>query len=154
MELNSSVILGNVLAGAVAGVIAGTILAFSSYLVRALRDRTERKDQIQTLAALISDYENQVLSITEGIRVQFRDKLVHYNRDEYRKAKFDYLQREVYSLLEGRASQLSYDERHGVRRAFSVSELHPKAIFTDEQYRATFAQLQALEWLNLEYVDR
>ena len=66
MKLDFSALVGNIVAGAVAGVIAGTILALSTCLLQEAQDRTERQDQIQTLAALISDYEDQILSISEG----------------------------------------------------------------------------------------
>ena len=80
--------------------------------------------------------------------------MVGVSRDELRKAKYDYLKRRVDSLLDGRASHLSYDERQGVRRAFNLSNLYPQAILSDGNYGEMFAQLEALEWLDLEYLDR
>ena len=153
MKLDSSALVGNIVAGAVAGVIAGTILAVSSCLLQEAQDRAERQDQIQTLAALISDYENQILSISEGRHFQLGDKVVEVSRDELRRAKYDYLKGRVDSLLDGRASHLSYDERQGVRRAFGLSDLYPQAILGDGNYREMFAQLEALEWLDLKYRD-
>ena len=154
MKFNSSVLVGNIVAGAVAGVIAGTILALSTYLLQEAENRAERQDQIQTLAALISDYENQILGISEGSRFQLGDKVVEFTRDELRKAKYDYLKRRVESLLDGRASHLSYDEKQGVRTAFGISDLYPQAILSDGNYREMFAQLESLDWLGLKYRDR
>ena len=154
MKLNSSALVGNVVAGAVAGVIAGTILALSSCLLQEAQNRAERQDQIQTLAALISDYENQILSITEGSRFQLGDKVAEFTRDELRKAKYEYLKGRVDSLLDGRASRLSYDEKQDIREAFGLSDLYPQAILSDGNYREMFAQLEALDWLGLKYRDR
>ena len=154
MKLNSSALVGNVVAGAVAGVIAGTILALSSCLLQEAQNRAERQDQIQTLAALISDYENQILSINEGSRFQLGDKVAEFTRDELRNAKYEYLKRRVDSLLDGRTSRLSYDEKQGIREAFSLSDLYPQAILSDGNYREMFAQLEALDWLGLKYRDR
>ena len=88
---------------------------------------------------LISDYENQILIINDGGRFQLGDKVVEVTRDELRKAKYDYLKTRVDSLLDGRASQLSYDERQDVRRAFGLSDLNPQAIPSDGNYREMFA---------------
>ena len=154
MKLDLSTLLGSILAGAVAGVIAGTILAASSWTLQKAQDRAERQNQIQTLSALISDYENQILLINEGGRFQLGDKVVEVTRDELRKAKYDYLKGRVDSLLDGRASQLSYDETQDVRRAFGLSDLYPQAILSDGNYREMFAQLEALKWLDLEYRER
>ena len=154
MKLDSSAFLGSILAGAVAGVVAGTILALASWMLQEAQDRAERQDQIQTLAALISDYEYQILTISEGGRFQTGDRVVEVTRDEWRKAKYDYLKRQVDSLLDGRASQLSYDEKQDVRRAFGLSDLYPQAILSDGNYREMFAQLEALEWLDLEHRER
>ena len=153
MNLDSSALVGSILAGAVAGVIAGTILTLSSYLLQEAQNRAERQDQIQTLAALISDYENQIMSINKGMPLQLGDKVVEVSHDDLRKAKYDYLKRRVDSLLDGRASHLSYDEKQGVRQAFILSDLYPQAILSDGNYREMFAQLEALEWLDLEYRD-
>ena len=154
MTLDLSVMMGSMLAGTVAGVIAGAILAASSFILQRTRDSAERQDQIQTLASLISDYENQILSINKGTRVQLGDNVVEVSRDEFRKAKYDYLKRRVDSILDGRASQLSYDEKQSVRRAFGLSDLYPQSMLNDGQYRETFAQMEALEWLDLEYQVR
>ena len=134
--------------------IAGTILAISSYLVQEAQNRAERQDQIQTLAALISDYENQILSINEGSRFQLGDKMAEFTRDELRKAKYEYLKGRVDSLLDGRESHLSYDEKQSVRAALGLSDLYSQAILSDGNYREMFAQLEALDWLGLKYRDR
>ena len=154
MKLDTSALLGNIVAGAVAGLIAGTILSVSSWMLQEAQDRGERQDQIRTLAALISDYEYQILAIGEGGRFQVGDEVVEFSRDELRQAKYDYLKRRVDSLLDGRSSQLSYDEKQDVRRAFGLSDLYPQAILSDGNYREMFAQLKALEWLELEYQER
>ena len=154
MKLGSNALLGSIVAGAVAGVIAGTILAVSSWTLQKAQDRAERQDQIRTLAALISDYEYQILIINEGSRFQLGDNVVEATRDELRKAKYDYLKKRVDSLLDGRGSQISYDEKQDVRRAFGLSDLYPRAILSDGNYREMFAQLETLEWLDLEYRDR
>ena len=145
---------GSIVAGAVAGVIAGAILAASSWALQYVQDRTERQDQIQTIAALISEYEYQIMVITEGLQLQVGDKAAEFNRDELRKAKYDYLKRRIDSLLDGRTSRLSYDEKQDIRMAFSLSDLYPQAIFGDEEYRRMFSELAALEWLALEYRKR
>ena len=119
-----------------------------------MQDRAERQDQIQTIAALISDYEYQITVIAEGSQFQVGDKKTEFSRDELRKAKFDYLKRRIDSLLNGRAFRLSYDERQDIRTAFGLSDLYPQAIFGDEQYREMFSQLATLEWLGLEYRKR
>ena len=154
MKLDISVLAGSTLAGTVAGVIAGTILAVSSWILQEAQDRSERQDQIQTLAAFISDYENQILSINERMRFQQGDEVVEATRDELRRAKYDYMKIRIDSLLDGRTSQLSYDEKQSVRRAFALSDLYPQAILSDGNYREMFAQLEDLEWLGLEYRDR
>ena len=79
------------------------------------KDSAERQDQIQTLASLISDYEYQMMFISKGGRIQIGAKSVEVTRDEVRKAKYDDLKRQVESLLEGRATQLSYDEKRDIR---------------------------------------
>ena len=154
MKTRFNALSGSILAGAVAGVIAGTILSISSWALQYVQDRAERQDQIQTLAALISDYEYQIMVISEGGQFQVGDKAIEISRDELRKAKFEYLKRRIDSLLDGRTFQLSYDERQDIRTAFSVSDLYPQAIFGDEQYRKMFSQLATLEWLGLEYRKR
>ena len=150
MKIDSRALVGNIVAGDAAGVIAGIILAVSSWLIQEAHDRAERRDQIQTLAALISDYEKRIFSINEGMRFEPDDKVIEVSRDELRRTRYDYLKQRVDSLLDGRASQLSYDERESVRRAFRLSDIYPQAIFSDGNYREMFAELKALEWLGLE----
>ena len=151
MKTKFNALSGSILAGAVAGVIAGVILSISSWALQYVQDRAERQDQIQTLAALISDYEYQIMVITEGSQFQLGDQAIEVSRDELRKAKYEYLKRRIDSLLEGRTYHLSYDERQDIRTAFGLSDLYPQAIFGDEQYGKMFSQLAALEWLGLEY---
>ena len=150
MKIDSRALAGNIVAGAAAGVIAGFILAVSSWLIQEAQDRAERRDQIQTLASLISDYEKRIFGINEGMRFEPDDKVIEVSRDELRKTLYDYLKQRVDSLLDGRASQLTYDEREGVRRAFRLSDIYPRALFSDGNYREMFTELKALEWLGLE----
>ena len=154
MKLDGSALIGSILGGAVAGVIAGAILTVSSWALQETKDSAERQDQIQTLASLISDYEYQMMFISKGGRIQIGAKSVEVTRDEVRKAKYDDLKRQVESLLEGRATQLSYDEKRDIRLAFGLSDLYPEVRFNDFYSREMFAELEALEWLDLQYMDR
>ena len=77
---------------------------------------------------------------------------MQYSKDNVRKAYFDDMRRNVESILQERASRLSYDEVQEVRSAF-FTDLYPDVILNDSGYNNIFTKLESIKWLKLSRRD-
>lgn len=133
--------------GVVSGTITGVILGIFFWVTGNIRLSVERRDQIRFLSSTIEGFRDQILS-AEDIQATLGDQQVRYAKDDIRKAYFDDMRRNVESILQERASRISYDEIQDVRSVF-FTDLYPGVILNDSGYNSIFTKLEELKWLNL-----
>ena len=108
------------------------------------RNDTERKDQIRYFAHLIEEarydiYNTDAQKYSDGTPTSLQMA---------RTFRYEQLQRDVRSALDGRASQLTYDEVHALESVFMSG--YPVWRGLDEpQIDWIFAYFESLEWLGL-----
>ena len=144
-------ILEGVVLGIVSGTVTGIILAIFFWATGQFRLNIERRNQIRFLSATIEGFRDKIFS-AEDIETTLGDRQVQYSKDNVRKAYFDDMRRNVESILQERASRLSYDEVQEVRSAF-FTDLYPDVILNDSGYNNIFTKLESIKWLKLSRRD-
>ena len=136
-----------ILEGIVIGVTSGIILSLFFWTTGRIENRIERRDQIRYLASVIETSRGLIYS-AETIEITLGSKKQRLERDDIRKTYYDDMRRQVDSILQGRASRLSYDEINEVRNVF-YTDLYPTVVLNDKGYNNIFGKLESIEWLKL-----
>ena len=136
-----------ILQGIFIGVTSGIILSLFFWGRGYLEGHFERRDQIRYLANVITDFRDQIYG-AETLEVTLGDQKQTVEKDNLRKVYFDDMRTQVESILQGRASRLSYDEINQVRRVF-YTDLYPTLILNEKGYNKIFDEMESIEWLKL-----
>ena len=134
--------------GATAGLISGIILGLVNWAMGTIGRRFERRGQIRHIAATVEGIREKIFNATD------LDLTNHpiggiVPQQEVRKAHLTWLHQQVESILLGRASRLTYDEKQEVKQVFRVLDLHPEFIPNDREYRRFFDEFATIEWLGM-----
>ena len=142
-------VLEGIISGVASGLIVGLILAVFFWLTSHFQERRERRDQIQFLSTVIDNFSEQILN--NKIRSpNGLNALPESSRDSYKKELFLEMYRQIDSTLQGRASQLTYDEIQDVRRVFQVYIEDPDFwLNAPAAYERIFDKARAIKWLKL-----
>lgn len=134
--------------GATAGLISGIILGLVNWATGTIGRRLERRDQIRHLATTVEGIREKIFNATD------LDLTNHpiggiVSQEKVRKAHLNWLHQQVESILLGRASRLTYDEKQEIKQVFRVLDLHPEFIPNDREYRRFFDEFATVRWLGL-----
>ena len=141
-------VLEGIASGVASGFIVGLILAVFFWLTSHFQKRRERRDQIQFLSTVIDDFSEQILNNKIRSPDGFH-ALPENSRDSYKKELFLEMYRQIDSALQGRASQLTYDEIQDVRRVFRIYVGDPDFWLNAPAYERIFESVGAIKWLRL-----
>ena len=146
-DVGNSIISGAA-GGAIAGLVVTLILAAYSFGEAKLR----RNEQIRHLQEMIANDRAHIYDIPEQT-----DAPLDPNRpspDAFRYILFDGMRRELELALDGRSSEITFDEIRQIRKAFILHDLlrdkapgkHPEGLAF---YNDIFKELEEIGWLEL-----
>ena len=135
-------IFPKIIDGILIGVGSGVVLSLLSAVVLFVSRWKRRRNQIQYIRSLIFDFRRKILAAEP-----FRD----YTRQDVQKAYFDDMKRQLSAALEGRATELSFDEVNAIKTiVVGFADLFPQLILNEEGYnKQIFFKLEAVKWLKL-----
>lgn len=132
----------DILQGIVIGVASGLTLALLAWI----QNRFVRCDQLQYIRALIVKERERIYS-SKDISGPPR-----YTKDEVRHAIYKDMHRQLFSAIDGRASQLTFDEKTSLTGPCWpidwMIETH-QALPPFQLYTKMFSTWEQLAWLNL-----
>ena len=128
-----------ILQGIVIGVCSGLILSLAFWANRRIERLIERRNQIRYLARVIASYRDKIYG-AEILEVPMGGTNQQFSRDAVRKAYFDDMRSQVESILQGRASRLSYDEIDEIGGVFQHTDANPTIALNDKGYGKVFGQ--------------
>ena len=137
----------SILIGVIVGVTAGLVVSSIQAAVLFVRRLVERHDQVKTLRVHIANFRNQILE-AKSFESDLGGNSATFPVDELRKAIFDDMCRGLRTMLEGRATRLSFDEKHQILNAvFLYSHLFPQVRPNIQAYGKIFDEFESLDWL-------
>ena len=107
-------------------------------------DHQERRDQVKYFAEIIEVYRGSIFN-AEAKRMP-DGTIIH--EEAVRTYEYEAMQRHVRSALDGRASQLTFDEVWQMERVFEIGYPDPRWL-SYSQIDQVFAFLESLDWLEL-----
>ena len=139
----------SVFSGATAGIVAGVVLAAIFEWVRRRRQGRERGEQILYLAGLINSFRLIIVDDNWPHRPDEPDEFF----ENAKRGIFRYMCETLDRSLDGRATQLTFDERDSLWRRISLyiganGNLNVPRLTTEEMH-SFFEGLDAIEWLEL-----
>ena len=146
----------SIVSGVAAGFIAGLMVAIVLAANRWIDENQLRNEQIRHVRELIASERANMYSVSE----QF-DPLPdgsHLDLNMVRYAHFDFLRKELDLALDGRSSEITFDEIRQIRRVFIRHDLIRSAA-PDRLpegltfYNGIFQSLEEIEWLKLPRVE-
>ena len=146
-EVGNGIISGAA-GGAIAGIVVTVILGASRLVVAKWR----RRNQINHIRDMIANERAQIYVVTEQT-----DLPADSNRptsDAFRYTYFDGMRRELKLALDGRSSEITFDEIRQIRRVFVLDDLlrskaSGKPPVGLKHYNNIFGDLEKIEWLKL-----
>ena len=141
--------------GIVIGVFIGVFSGLTLWLLELGKNRFwVRRDQIQYLHALIMKARKTIYSATD-LSKPFRTEEV-VSKHDVRVTLYRAMRRDLSAVLEGRASQLSFDEKASITSPCIpidwVTETHNK-LPPFQLYTTMFSEWEKQAWLNLPAYD-
>ena len=142
----------DIIGGIVSGVASGVVLAIFFWSIGIFRQRSERKEQIQYLACLITTHRERMYKPAYLPNDPVESDI---GKDIFRKTQFERMKNEVGTALDGRCSRLSFDEINHLRRildnwsAITDEWKATKLNWTDVFCGKLFGELDAIKWLGL-----
>ena len=145
-DLGSTIVSGAV-GGAIAGLVVTLILAAYSHVDAKL----QRREQISHIREMIATERANIYDIP---RFEPLPDGTTPDLNSVRYAMFEYLHRELELALDGRSSEITFDEKRQIRRVFVVYNLlrdkgpdkPPDGL---NFYSGIFSRLEEIEWLKL-----
>ena len=139
-----------IISGATGGAIAGLVVSVILGAYRLIAAKCRRKDQVKHIREMITNDREQLYGV-------FDEETASVDRpspDVFRHALFGGMRRELESALDGRSSEITFDEIRQIRRTFVVDDLlrrktpdsHPKGL---RHYDGIFGELEKIAWLEL-----
>lgn len=138
-------ICSGIVIGVSVGLTTAIILSLGSWLIEWYDDHQERRDQVRYFAEIIEVYRDSIFN-AEAKRMP-DDTIIH--EEAVRTYEYEAMQRHVRSALDGRASQLTFDEVWQLERVFEIGYPDPRWL-SYSQIDQVFAFLESLDWLGLE----
>ena len=144
--------LGNaILSGAAGGAIAGIVVAFILGASRWIAVKRRRQDEIDHIREMITNDRRGIYDVS--VESAPGDPFT-LNCDVVRYALFDGMRRELEFALDGRSSEITFDEIRQIRRVFVRDDLlESKAPGRSPEglryYDGIFADLEKIDWLKL-----
>ena len=138
-------ISAEIIEGIVIGVSSGIILSLFFGGKNYINKHVERRDQIKFLAQILVKNRDLIFN-AKSMRHPLSG--IEAKREEVRKAYFEDMRRQLESVLQNRASRLSYDEIKEVKDIF-FTDLFPDVVLNEKGYESIFNNLEAIKWLNL-----
>ena len=145
--------VGNgIIAGAVAGTIAGIMVSMLLTARRVIVARCRRRDQTNYIREMITTGREQVYGVPDEDNDPSDPSKP--NADDFRYIYFDSMRRELDLALDGRATEITFDEIRQVKRMFVLDDLF-KSKVPDRRpiglrhYDNIFGGLEKIEWLKL-----
>ena len=145
--------VGNgIISGIAIGAIAGLVVSIILGAYRLIAAKCRRKDQIKHIREMITNDREQVYRIFDEESAPADPH--RPSSDAFRSALFDGMRRELELALDGRSSEITFDEIRQIRRIFVVDDLvrrkapdnYPKGL---THYDHIFGELEKIEWLKL-----
>ncbi|MCE2405718.1 MAG: hypothetical protein J4F43_11255 [Dehalococcoidia bacterium] len=144
--------MGAILNGIISGVAAGVVVSVILGCYGLVDSKLKRREQISHIREMIATDRAQIYGVPEDT-----DLPSDPNRppsSAFRYVLFDGMRRELQLALDGRSSELTFDEIRQVRRAFILSDLlkqqapnsHPVGM---RYYDQIFEALEQIAWLKL-----
>ena len=134
-----------ILEGIGIGVSAGLITTLIVGMFGWMKHPAARRNQRKYIAKTISYYRSLIYQAND-----FEAEVGLVKEANVQKAFLDAFQREIESIVRGRASSLSYDEVHENRKVL-FTDLFPQAILNEANYRDLFGNLANIKWLKLPH---
>ena len=133
-----------ILTGILVGVFSGAILSGSHFAIKRIDDRLERQDQVRYFATLFAEYREWIYA-AEPEPTPYGYTI---RRQAVRTYRYEAMKRHMKSALDGRASQLAFDERHDLELVCRIGDVYPRWL-DDAQIDAVFNHLESIHWLGL-----
>ena len=139
----------SVFSGATGGIVAGLVLAAFFEWVRRRREGRERGEQILYLARLINSFRLIIVDDNWPRRPDEPDEFL----ENAKRGIFRHMCETLNRRVDGRATQLTFDERDSLWRRISLyiganGNLNVPRLTTEEMHNF-FESLDAIEWLEL-----
>ena len=143
-DVGNSIISGGA-GGAIAGLVVTLILAAYSHVDAKL----QRREQISHIREMIATERANIFDV-RGFEPLPDGTSPDLNSVRY--VMFEYLRRELELALDGRSSEITFDEKRQIRRVFVVHDLlREKAPNKTPDglnfYSGIFSSLEEIEWL-------
>ena len=145
--------VGNsIIVGSAGGAIAGLVVSIVLGAYRLFVSKYRRKDQIRHIREMITNDREQIYGIfdDEGAPTDpYRP-----SSDAFRYTLLQGMRRELELALDGRSSEITFDEIRKIRRVFVLDDLlrckapdrFPEGL---RHYTKIFEDLEKIEWLRL-----
>lgn len=141
-----------IISGATAGAIAGLVVSIILGVYRLIAAKCRRKDQVRHIREMITNDREQLYGVFDEETAS-----VDPNRpspDVFRHALLGGMRRELEPALDGRSSEITFDEVRQIRRTFVVDDLlrsktpdsYPEGL---RHYDGIFGELEKIAWLEL-----
>ena len=139
----------SILIGVIVGVTAGLAVSAIQAAVLFSRRFFEKRNQIKTLRDHIENFRDRIFE-AKSFESNLSGQPANFPVDELRKAYFDDMCRGLHAMLEGRATRLSFDEKHQIITAvFLYTHLYPQVRPNLQTYGKIFDEFEGLDWLGL-----
>lgn len=141
-------LVNGIISGAIAGLVVSVILGAYRLIVAKCR----RKDQIEHIREMITNERETIYSVEVG---NIPAEPFGPTPDAFRYILFSGIHQELELSLDGRSSEITFDESRQIRRAFVVHDdlyrrlptgHYPEGVFL---YDRVFEQLENIDWLKL-----
>ena len=148
-------VINSIISGASGGAIAGLVVTLILASYRQVDAKLRRREQISHIRTIIAVERANIYAILEF------DSLpggIEIDSNSARYAHFEYLRRELELALDGRSSEITFNEIRQIRRVFIRHDLIRNAV-PDRLpegltfYNGIFQSLEEIEWLKLPRVE-
>ena len=134
--------------GVLATIASTSIIGLVVWIWKRNRGNREKKNQLESIRKLIIKFRRMIFDVKSDLHIP--QLKTTKSVDELRSAYYGHFRRQLTSALDGRTSQLTFDEIEEIRTIFlGLHELHPNFVPNEKWYVNTFNQAVSIKWLRL-----
>ena len=145
--------MDEVVRGIVSGAIAGLVVSAFLGLFAVSVKRWRRWDQIRHIRQVIMYGREEIVAVPEDEAGLIPSQPIRVSSDDARNAIFIGMRRGLDLILEGRASEIRFDEKMGIKRIWVTDDLirsrKPPVNRSKEILDHFFERLAGVTWLKL-----
>ena len=139
-------IVNGIASGAAAGLVVSGVLGLVALVVK----RWKRCNQARHIRGIMTSGKESIYSVSEESAPRDPEKPPP---EAFRYLHFEYMRREAELALDGRSSEITFDEIRQIRRLFIVDDLIRRADLNPNPslqfYHNFFGDLKKIKWLKL-----